>query len=426
MLEFTCLGCQVKRITRTLLARVKSTLDWSPVVFVEGPRQTGKTVLVRDMLGALREATYVTFDDMTALAAVKSDPQGYVLSFFGPVSFDEAQRVPEIVLPIKLSVDRERTPGRFVLTGSARIRFLRGAGDSLAGRAVALTLWPLSQGELAGVRERFVDHVFAGGSFAHGTAQLRDIELVDRLVRGGYPQSVLSRSPHERSEWARQLVRAIVEQDVRDVVPISDTANMLQFVLYLAASSAELTNMDKAARDLGMVSVTLSRYLDLLEMVFLVQRIRPWRGNHAKRLVKSPKVLFVDTGLACAVMNADVAQLQDDRPLFGRMLESFVGMELVKQFGWSEGAYTLMHYRDHAGVEVDWVIERADGKVVGIEVKSTTSPGPDDFKGMRSFARAAGDRFVGGVVLHAGDTTLKMGEKMWALPVDALWGDYPA
>lgn len=401
-------------------------MEWSPVVFVEGPRQTGKTVLVRDMLRASRKATYVTFDDTSALAAVKSDPQGYVLSFDGPVSFDEAQRVPEIVLPIKLSVDRERIPGRFVLTGSARIRLLRGSGDSLAGRAVALTLWPLSQGELTGVREGFVDHLFAGGAFAHGNTQIRSEALAERMVRGGYPLSVLADSSRERSEWARQLVRAIVEQDVRDVVPITDTANMLRFVMYLAASSSELTNMGKAARDLGMVNVTLFRYLELLEMVFLVQRIPPWRGNHAKRLVKSPKVLFVDTGLACAVMNVDAGQLRDDRPLFGRMLESFVGMELIKQFGWSDGAYTLTHYRDHSGTEVDWVIERADGKVVGVEVKSTTSPGPDDFKAMRSFAEVAGDRFVGGVVLHGGDTTLKMGDRMWAVPVDALWGDYPA
>lgn len=421
MLHQTESGGQVAGyIQRNLLERTLGALRWSPVVTVHGPRQVGKTVFVRDMVAQSRHAHYLTFDDALVRSSAAVDPQGFVLGLDLPATIDEVQRVSEVMLPIKLLVDRDGTAGQFLLTGSTDVRLMKTAADSLAGRMVTSVLWPLSQGEIEGRVEQFVPRAFAEEHLPNVRSTDSPERTVARVLRGGYPMA-LELSDADRGEWARALLGAIVERDVLDVARVADSAAMSRLLVALAGGTAQLLNLSRLTRDLSMTRTTAERYLATLERVYVVRQVAPWLGSVTRRLTKSPKALFVDTGLAAGLLRYDAQRLLQDRELLGRLIESFVGMELTKQIGFAGGGYQLLHYRDHAGPEVDWVLEAADGSVVGIEVKATEAPGADDFAGLRSLQSAAGDRFKRGIVLHLGRDSAPFGDRMVALPIEAIW-----
>jgi len=400
---------------------VIQALEWSPVALVEGPRQAGKSVLVRDLVGATRPAEYVTLDDSLRLASAHEDPQGFVLGLPDPVVIDEVQRAPEIFRSIKLSVDEDRRPGRFLLTGSANVLLLPRLSDSLAGRMRIITLWPLSQGEIDGTDESFLSAVFADGPLSLGDATSSRTELSGRITRGGCPQAVLLPEGAPRNGWMRDYATTLLERDVRQLAAIGDRVALPRLLRVLAARSGTLLNASDLARATGLTRPTLERYLALFAKTFTVQLVPAWAGDVARRLIKSPKVLFTDSGLACHLSGLDAARLLQDPDRLGPMLETFVGGELLKHIAFATEQVELMHYRDGRGAEVDWVLEDGRGRVVGVEVKATSSPSSRDFKGLRAFADTVGERFHRGVLLHMGKTAAPMGDGLWALPVDALW-----
>jgi predicted AAA+ superfamily ATPase len=408
-------------VERWATDEVLKALLWSPVVLVEGPRQAGKSVLVRELVGGQRPASYVTLDDALTLSSAREDPQGFVMGLPDPVVIDEVQRAPEVFLPIKLSVDRDRRPGRFTLTGSANVLLLPQLSDSLAGRMRIVTLWPLSQSEIEGRPGHFIEAVFAEGPLAHLEGALARRDVAERIVRGGFPEVVGLPEGAARSGWMRDYVTTLLERDVRDLAAISERVALPRLLRLLAARSGMLLNVADLARATGIARATLDRYLALLTRTFAVQFVPAWSGDVARRLVKSPKVLFGDPGLAAHLVGLDVARLLDDPDHLGPMLETFVGTELVKQIATAEEHLELMHYRDSRGSEVDWVLEDSRGRLVGIEVKSTSSPSERDFKGLRSFAASVGERFHRGILLHTGATSAPMGNGLWALPIEALW-----
>lgn len=406
-------------LPRHAATALRTALADRPVVLLHGARQTGKTTLVRAVAEEL-EARYVTLDDLTVLSAARSDPAGFLAGFAQPLVLDEVQRAPDLLVAVKAAVDRKRSPGRFLLTGSANVLWLPQVADSLAGRMEIVPLWPFSQGEIEGVTEGFVGAAFADAPPALAP-RARPAPLVERVLRGGYPEAFQIEAAERRRAWFDAYVTSILQRDVRDLARIEGLTELPRLLALLAARPMAQLNYADLSRSLGLPQSTLKRYFALLETVFLVKLLPPWHANIGKRLVKTPKVLLTDTGLAAHLMGIEGARLAKDRGLFGGLLESFVAMELVKQAAWSADPPALYHFRTHAGDEVDLVLERRGGAVVGIEVKSAVTVTAADFKGLRALAAAAGRRFRRGIVLYTGAEIVPFGAGLFALPVEALW-----
>ncbi len=400
---------------------VLDALEWAPVVLVEGPRQAGKSVLVRDLVGQKRPADYVTLDDAVVLAGAREDPQGFVTLLPDPVIVDEVQRAPGIFLPIKLVVDADRRPGRFMLTGSANVLLMPKVSDSLAGRMRIVTLWPLSQGEIDGEPPGFVEALFDAAPLPRVEGTLDRIALARRITRGGFPEAVSLPEGAPRDGWMRDYATTLLERDVRDLAAIGDRVVMPRLLRILAARSGTLLNVSDLSRATGIARATLDRYLAVLNRTFVVRLIPAWSGDVARRLIKAPKVLVADSGLAAHLVGLDAERLLSDPDRLGPLLDTFVGTELLKQLATIGSRVELMHFRDSRGNEVDWVLEDATGRIVGVEVKSTATPSQRDFKGLRALAASVGERFCRGVLLHGGTASVPMGEGMWALPIEALW-----
>lgn len=391
----------------------------TPVVLLHGARQTGKTTLAQ-AVGRKHGAAYFSLDDGATLAAASSDPDGFIAGLPGPVVLDEVQRALGLFLAIKAAVDRDRTPGRFLLTGSANVLMLPRLSESLAGRMEVLTLWPLSQSEMAGSEGRFVEALF-GARFSHRQLQVGTDGLARRIVQGGFPEAVARRGADRRSAWFRSYLTTVLQRDVRDLANIEGLTQLPQLLALLATRTAGLLNFSDLSRSVSIPMTTLKRYFALLEATFLVTLVPPWMTNLGLRLVKSPRLYVADTGIAAHLVGADEERLARDPTLLGQLLENFVVMEIRKQLGWTKRRVSMFHYRTQAGREVDVVLEDAEGGIVGVEVKATSSPNGDDFKGLRSLAEAAGAKFLRGVVLYNGTQVVPFGEDLLAVPVAALW-----
>jgi uncharacterized protein len=406
---------------RHITRRTLTALSDTPVVFLQGPRQSGKTTLAQSLANGSYEAEYLTFDDAAVLAAARSDPDGFVAGLPGRVILDEVQRVPELFRAIKRSVDQRREPGRFLLTGSANALVLPKVSESLAGRMEVLTLWPFSQGEIEGRKEGFVDACFAP-EFKSGT--YRDSSwpaLAGRIAQGGYPEVLTRADEARRQAWFGSYLTTILERDVRDIANVHGLRDMPRLLRLAATRAMGLLNFADLARDAAMPQTTLQRYWSLFEATFLVGGLPAWSANLGKRLVKTPKVLLGDSGLLCHLTGLNAARLQTDDLMTGAVLESFVANELTKQIAWSRMRPSLYHYRAHTQQEVDFVLEDVTGNLVGIEVKKTASPGAGDFKGLNHLREITGKRFMRGLLLYTGSASVVFGSNLHAVPVSALW-----
>ena len=406
-----------RHATGALLDALRDT----PVVYLQGARQTGKSTLVRAVAEREYPAPYLTLDTAAVLAAASNDPEGFIAGLERPVVIDEAQRAPALALAIKAAVDADRRAGQFLLTGSASVLSLPALAESLAGRMELHTLWPFSQGELAGVRETFVDRLFAERLVAPDTAPGSTKSLIDRLCAGGYPEVQTRRSLVRRQAWFDSYIDAILQRDVRDLANIERLSEIPRLLGLLASRAATLVNLADLARTLGIPQTTLKRYMTLMEMTFLVRLLPAWFSNLGKRLAKAPKLLLTDTGLLTHLIEADASRLLRDRTLLGHVLENFVAMELIKQLGWSARRCRLFHFRTESGAEVDLVLEDRAGRLVGVEVKSAASVRRQDFRGLETLARLSGDRFVRGVILCTGTGVVPFGRNLHAVPVSQIW-----
>ena len=410
---------------RSLEPVVRDALRRSPVVLVNGARQVGKSTLARALVAEDVISRYVTLDDLSTLDAALSDPEGFVAAFKTPVVIDEVQLAPPLFRAIKAEVDRDRRPGRFLLTGSADLSVLPSAADALVGRMEVLTLWPLTQGEILGRSEGFIDALF---SAQHDWAVTEGVDrslLASAICRGGFPEPV-TRALEDREPWFRSYVDLVVRRDLSERVDVGGMASVPRLLALLAARTTTLVSLAEVARSLEMPASTVRRYVALLEAAMLVRTIPAFAGDVARRMVKSPKVALVDTGLAAAITGLDEARLLDDPTQFGRLAETFVLNEVERQAGWSVTKVRMMHMRTAAGREVDIVLETWDGRIAGIEVKVGATVGARDFAGLRSLRESVGERFVQGVVVHSGERATPFGPDLWALPASALWETPPS
>ena len=404
---------------RRIESRVAESLQDTPVILLAGPRQAGKTTLVRQTArdNGLR---YLTLDDEITLLSAREDPVGMVRSLDRAV-IDEIQRAPQLLLAIKKSVDEDRRPGRFLLTGSANLMALPRVADSLAGRMETLSLLPLSQSEIQGRAANWIDCAFAGHILQSDTPALgRD--LVERVLRGGYPEAIARETARRRSAWARQYLDAMIARDVRDVAGIDKLGDLPRFLRALAQTAGQMCNYSKLGGQVGLDGKTVARYISAFEQMYLLKRVDVWARNRLNRVVKTPKLQFFDSGLLSTLLDLSAEEVQRDRTRFGNVLETFVFSELLKHTTASEGDYSLMYYRDADKFEVDVVIENAAGMLVAIEVKAAATVKEGDLKGLRKLASLAGDQFKLGVLLYDGEETMPLGNGIWAAPIASLWG----
>jgi len=399
--------------------RLTEALADSPIVLVHGPRQCGKTTLAQ-IIGERKGYAYVSFDDAVLCAAAQADPVGFAGDLPERVILDEVQRVPALFSALKVAVDRKRSAGRFILTGSANVLLVPKLADSLAGRMEIIRLHPLAQCELNRRTTSFLDSLFAGNFKTRQTDRLAS-QLAEKIVAGGYPAALARPTERRRATWYRDYLDALVQRDVRDLARIS-SLDILPRLLTLAASqTARLLNVADLSSPFQVSRPTIRDYVTLLERVFLVDSLAPWHSNRLSRLIKTPKLHVGDTGLACALLGINAAALASDRPLLGQLLETFAFQELRRQASWYGESVAFFHYRDKDGAEVDIVIERGARALAGIEIKASATVTGADFRGLRKLKEASGKRFVAGIVLYDGEACASFGDGMFAVPVRALW-----
>ena len=406
---------------RGIQPRIMDALTDTPVVLISGPRQAGKTTLVRQLAGSSRR--YLSLDDEVTRVAANEDPVGLIRSIDAAV-IDEIQRAPGLLLAIKKSVDEDRRPGRFLLTGSANLMTLPNVADSLAGRMETLVLLPLAQAEIAsapGTAMSWLDTLFSGAMLTAIAPKVGDA-LVEQVTRGGYPEALTRTDNRRRKTWARQYIDSLIQRDIKDIASIDKLDQLARLLKALSQTAGQLCNYSQLGVQVGIDHKTASKYIAVFEQMYLMQRVTIWSGNHLSRLLKTPKLQFLDSGLLSVLL--DYSNTLAQRKLFGQLLESFVFAELRKQITWADGQYGIFYYRDKDQNKVDFVIENASGDIIGIEVKAAASVSVSDLSGLKKLASVARQSFKAGIVLYDGNETLPLGsangQPLWALPISTF------
>ena len=405
---------------RFLERKLLEMIDFFPIVLLMGPRQSGKTTLVK-MIKDIKEYTYVTFDDLKIAASANSDPLGFVSQLKLPVIIDEVQKCPEIFHAIKQKVDENRKASMFVLTGSANPLMIPKISESLSGRIGLINLWPLSFGEIIRKREKFIDQIF-NENFSYQTIKkITKNELILRFIKGGFPTIQQDLSFEMINEWCNSYLTTILQRDIKNLANIekvSDLSNLMQF---LSIRSSNLINFSELSRTSKIAGSTLKRYLNLLQTLFIIYFHQPWHNNLTKRLVKATKLYLVDTALLINILSIDQKRLEMDSNLFGQILENYISIELHKIAIWSKKNIKFYHYRNQGGEEIDIILESSLKEVVAIEIKASSNVKPDDFKAIKNLQNQIKDNLIKGIVLYMGDQIIPFGQNIYAMPINSLW-----
>lgn len=412
-------------ITSTLLDALKV----SPVVFLNGARQAGKSTLVQHLAGKIgadedHPAAYVTFDRATQMAAAAAAPETFLKNYKNPLIIDEVQMVPELFRVLKIVVDelrlqdKEHANGRYLLTGSANILALPKLSDPLVGRMTVLTLFPFSAAEASQGKGDGLERILAM-DFSDLTD--RGISLVDAIKSGTFPE-IADKAAKERSIWLDGYLTTILQRDVRQLAELEKISLLPTLLRVLSARAGGLINDSDIAREVGLNSVTGKFYRNILKMMFLTFDVLPWHRNIGKRLVKAPKGYVTDTSLLCHMLDLDIGEIYKNKPdLFGHIVENFVATELTKLLSFGNTRAQCLHFRTSDGKEVDFILERPDGRIFGIEIKKSESVSAGDFRGLHTLAELAGKAFTGGIVLYSGRDVVPFGNNLWAVPFHILW-----
>ena len=392
------------------------------VVFIAGARQVGKSTLAHEMASVGfggSPAIELSLDNRPTREAALADPEGLIAGLRGPVFIDEVQRAPELLLAIKAAVNRDTTPGRFLLTGSANILTARKIKDALTGRMETIPLWPLSQSEIHGGGTNFVDALFASSPpYITGAIAGRDA-FVKIVAGGGYPEA-LQRTGRRRSRWLASYIDTTLDRDLREISDARKLQEMPRLLRLLAAQAANVLSYRSIAAKLDLSHDTVREYVGLLQTIFLVRLLPAWRPGLGAREARAPKAYIVDSGLLAHLLGADERRIAADDQVTGKALENFVVTEVLKHADWSQIDTTAHHYRQR-DEEIDLVLESRAGELVAIEVKAATSVARRDIRPMERLRDTIGERFRAGVLVCAGSQTIPLGDRLWAVPISGLW-----
>ncbi|MGH3696599.1 MAG: ATP-binding protein [Pseudonocardiaceae bacterium] len=411
-------------VERRIRPALTGALATSPVVAITGARTAGKSTLAREVEAACG-GTFLDLDDPAVRRLAAGDPMAFVRDLPEPVVIDEFQRVPDVLAAIKTELNRDRRPGRYVLAGSARHQVVPELADFLTGRVELLTLWPFAMAELAPGTASVVDRLLDGSILRQRRASgAQRRELVEIVLRGGYPIAV-GLAPEPRSRWFANLAALVVERVGEDVTPVRRVDVLSRFLRLSAARTAQVLNAAELGRDAGLGRDQAGAYLRLLELVYLVVVLPAWSVNLTARVTKRPKLHLVDSGLAAHLQGITAERLSPVDPAaasrFGALLETFVVTEVLKQAGWASELVSAYHYRTADGVEVDLVLETADGRVAAIEVKAGSQVSVSAMRGLTQLRDRLGARFVAGLMLTSGGQAQPVGDRLSVAPVDILW-----
>jgi predicted AAA+ superfamily ATPase len=413
---------EVDYIPRGVEPSIEAAIAEARVACIIGPRQAGKSTVARRVATRHGFPAAVSFDETAVREAAQRDPGAFVAGLPTPALIDEIQRVPDVLLEIKHRVDHHPVVGQFLLTGSADFRSIASVRDALPGRVDYITLLPLAQRELE-QHPLAVDNLI-DGLFDADPPMLRAGSVgidahVQRIAAGGFAESTV-RSSASRERYFEGYVASVLDRDLRDVARVRDTAAFGRLLGLLSARTAQLVNRSRLARDVGLDDKTVASHIDTMARMYLLHVLPSWHVNIGHRHVKSPKIHLADSGLLAHLRGLDASSLASSEHI-GAICESFVVCELARLATFARGRVTAFHYRDQDRREVDVVLERRDGSIVGVEVKTSSVVRSSELRGLEHLRDRAGERFRSGVVLHPGSRTLALGDRLWALPLEALW-----
>jgi uncharacterized protein len=409
----------MKYLHRHITHRIQLALKSSPIVLINGARQTGKSTLVRNIIKTIgsnkKSATYISFDKPTEMAAAVAAPEAFLTNYGLPLIIDEVQLVPNLFRALKWVVDERRLSnqspknGLYLLTGSANILALPKLAEALVGRMSVITLYPLTTAEAINKPAKAIERIL---TFNFKNIDENNLSLIEAIKRGTYPEIT------NQKDDVRTLQR-----DVKQLAELEKIAVLPHLLTVLAVRAGGLLNISDIAREVGLNTVTGKSYQHILKMMFLCFDIKPWYKNIGKRLVKTPKGYLMDTSLVCYLLGYKLEEVAKNNPaVFGHLLENYVATELLKQLNNSASRASLYHFRTSDGKEVDFIIEQTDGSVIAIEVKKAEIVKYEDFKGIETFKSLTGKDFKGGIVLYNGKTIVPFGANLFAVPFSILWG----
>ena len=407
-------------IPRSVRPLIVEGFEDSRIVFVGGARQVGKTTLVSDIAAHEHPMPAFTLDDQATRDAAAGDPVGFVADLPRPAFIDEIHRVPDLLLALKKAVDEDTAPGRFVITGSANVLESKRIQDALPGRIDRIDMWPLAQSEIRDGQLNVVDELFAGRAPQVTGAPVGRAAFSEVVSEGGYPQARVRPPGRRRERWFANYVSSTLARDLLELADVRRLDDVERLLRLLATQSANLLNYRKVGARLDMHHATVRAYVVLLEQMFLVKRLPAWRPGLGAREATTPKLYVCDSGLLAHLLGAGIERIEDDDQVTGKLCETFVAGELLRHASWSDQQPRLYHYqRDRE--DVDLVLENNRGQIVGVEVKASATLRANDWKWLAKLAEARGDAFSVGIVVYAGEQTIPLGRKLWAVPYSGLW-----
>jgi len=412
-------------MTAPLFARrirpiVLEALRDARITLISGARQVGKTTLSVEIAASDHPMQTLTLDDRPTRTAAREDPTGFLAGLDGPVLIDEIQRAPDLLLEIKKTVDRDPTPGRFLLTGSANVLSSKRIIDALTGRIDRIRMWPLAQTEILGGRLNIVDELLAGRAPQVMGATVGRAAFSAIIAAGGYPEA-RSRVPgRSRERWFEDYIDTALERDLSEIADARRADDMARLLRLVASQSANLLSYRAIGRRLEMHHDTVQAYVTLLEQMFLLQRLPAWRPGLGARESSRPKVYICDSGMLAHLLGADIERIDHDDQVTGKACETLVAVELLKHASWAQSTIRLYHYQRERE-DIDFVIENRAGEIAAIEVKARASLQSRDWKWLAALRDARGEQFKSGILIYAGEQTIPLGDRLWAVPYAGLW-----
>ncbi len=391
-------------INRYISSKLVTALKSFRIILLNGPRQAGKTTLVK-ALSSKYGMTYLTLDDPEKLSLARQDPKNF-LQFYAtePLVIDEIQLAPELIPYIKTHVDEKNEKGQFLLTGSADFMRMHEITESLAGRMVRYNLYPLSQAEISSSKKNSIDQLFTEEITALKSNATLD-GVLDKIMAGGYPE-IIKYERSLRDDWFASYIESRIQKDILELrhISLAKRQSIKQLLQLLATYDAQLLNYNTLAKRLQISNKTVLAYVELLEAMYIIKIVPSYHVNASLRVIKSPKIHFIDTGLASYLLHVDKENLflHKDGD-YGSLIENYVYSELLKEASYAENSVDIYHFRDLRKKEVDFVLENRNGKIIGIEVKAKASIKQSDLKGMIELATHSKERFDKGILFYGGD-----------------------